>query len=98
MSERRKTHNGRDVDGHFKVKQTDVEATLADPAGEEFIRDDVRLGGAVADTGPQAGASGERVERLIDENRYDVDHLVGRDQKSGKGGQKRRAGRRRGNH
>lgn len=97
MSERRKTHNGRDVDGHFKVKQTDVEDTLADPAGEEFIRDDVRLGGAVADTGPKAGASGERVERLIDENRYDVDHLVGRDQKPGKGGQKRRAGRRRDN-
>ena len=67
MSERRKTHNGRDVDGHFKVKQTDVEDTLVDPAGEEFIRDDVRLGGAVADTGPQAGASGERVEQLIDE-------------------------------
>ena len=66
MSERRKTHNGRDVDGHFKVKQTDVEGTLEDPSGEEFIRDDVRLGGAVADTGPQAGASGERVERLIE--------------------------------
>jgi|SRR5690349_3178893 len=79
MSERRKTHNGRDIDGHFKVKQTDVEETLADPAGEEFIRDDVRLGGAVADTGPQAGAAGERVERLIDENRFAVDHLLGRD-------------------
>jgi len=79
MSERRKTHNGRDVDGHFKVKQADVEETLESPDGEDFIRDDVRLGGAVADTGPQAGASGERVERLIDANQYDVDHRVGRD-------------------
>ena len=96
MSERRKTHNGRDVDGHFKVKQTDVEDTLADPAGEEFIRDDVRLGGAVADTGPQAGASGERVEHLIDENRYEVDHLVGRGREPG--GKKRRSGKHRGNH
>lgn len=95
MSERRKTHNGRDVDGHFKVKQTDVEDKLEDPTGADFIRDDVRLGGAVADTGPQAGASGERVERLIDENRYDVDHLVGRDRASD--GQKR-SGRHRGNH
>jgi len=89
MSERRKTHNGRDIDGHFKVKQTDVEEKLEDPAGEEFIRDDVRLGGAVADTGPQAGAAGERVERLIDENRFDVDHLVGRDREGAGGGKPR---------
>jgi hypothetical protein len=94
MSERRKTHNGRDVDGHFKVKQTDVDDTLADPAGEDFIRDDVRLGGAVADTGPQAGTSGEHVERLIEENKYDVDHLVGRDRQSAG---KRRSGKHRGN-
>ena len=97
MSERRKTHNGRDVDGHFKVKQTDVEDTLEDPAGVDFIRDDVRLGGAVADTGPQAGTSGEQVERLIDENQYDVDHLVGRDREDAEG-KKRRAGKHRGNH
>jgi hypothetical protein len=96
MSERRKTHNGRDVDGHFKVKHTDVEGTLEDPSGEDFIRDDVRLGGAVADTGPQAGASGERVERLIDENKFEVDHLVGRDRQSGSGGRKRKTGKPRG--
>jgi hypothetical protein len=96
MSERHKTHNGRDVDGHFKVKQADVEDTLDDPAGVDFIRDDVRLGGAVADTGPQAGASGEQVERLIDENNYEVDHLVGRDKEAG--GQKRRSGKGRGKH
>src|SRR5438477_10261899 len=98
MSERRKTHNGRDVDGHFKVKQTDVEDTLEDPAGADFIRDDVRLGGAVADTGPQAGATGEHVERLIEDNRYDVDHLVGRDGSSGTSGRRPRSGRQRGNH
>ena len=98
MSERNKTHNGRDVDGHFKVKQADVEETLADPEGVDIIRDDVRLGGAVADTGPQAGAAGEQVERLIDENRFEVDHLVGRDRASGHSGRRRRAGRHRGNH
>ena len=98
MSERHKTHNGRDVDGHFKVKQTDVEDTLEDPKGADFIRDDVRLGGAVADTGPQAGESGEQVERLIDENRYEVDHLVGRDREQSEGGKKRRSGKHRGNH
>lgn len=79
MSERNKTHNGRDVDGNFRVKQTDVEDTLEDPSGVDIIKDDVRLGGAVADTGPQAGASGEQIERLVDENQYDVDRLVGRD-------------------
>jgi hypothetical protein len=83
MSERHKTHNGRDVDGNFRVKQTDVEDTLEDPSGPEIIRDDVRLGGAVADTGPQAGASGEHVEQLIDLNNYEVDHLVGRDKRHG---------------
>jgi len=98
MSERHKTHNGRDVDGHFKVKQTDVEDTLEDPQGADFIRDDVRLGGAVADTGPQAGVSGEQVERLIDENRYEVDHLVGRDREQSAAGKKRRSGKHRGNH
>jgi hypothetical protein len=98
MSERRKTHNGRDVDGHFKVKQADVEDTLQDPAGPDFIRDDVRLGGAVADTGPQAGASGEKVERLIDQNRYEVDHLVGRDRDSDSPNKKRRSGKDRGSH
>lgn len=96
MSERRKTHNGRDVDGHFKVKQADVEDKLEDPAGADHLRDDVRLGGAVADTGPQAGASGEEVSRLIDENRYEVDHLVGRDRSGASA--KRLSGRKRGNH
>jgi len=95
MSERRKTHNGRDVDGHRRVKQTDVEDTLADPSGEDFIRDDVRLGGAVADTGPKAGASGEQVERLIEENEFEVSHLVGRD-RSGASSRKRRPGKGRG--
>jgi hypothetical protein len=78
MSERHKTHNGRDVDGHFKVKQADVEDTLADPQGEDFVRDDVRLGGAVADTGPHAGERGEEVERLVENNREDVEKLADR--------------------
>src|SRR6185503_16669280 len=33
MSERRKTHNGRDLSGKFKVKQTDVEEVRTDPDG-----------------------------------------------------------------
>ena len=97
MSERHKTHNGRDGDGKFRVKQADVEDTLEDPSGVDIIRDDVRLGGAVADTGPQAGASGEQVERMVDENRYEVDHLIGRDRPLG-GRKTRRAGRHKGKH
>ena len=61
MSERRKTHNGRDMSGHFKVKQADVDDLETDPNGTDFIRDDVRLGGAVADTGATAGQLGEHV-------------------------------------
>ena len=79
MSERRKTHNGRDLDGKFKVKQADVDDLLADPEGADHVQDDVRLGGAVEDVGADAGRHAEEIEREIDLNRYEVDHLVGRD-------------------
>jgi hypothetical protein len=72
MSERNKPHNGRDLDGHFKVRAADVDDLETDPKGADYIRDDVRLGGAVADTGPQAGQHGAHVADLIAENREDV--------------------------
>ena len=78
MSERHKTHNGRDVDGHYRVKQADVEELLEDPQGVDYVRDDVRLGGAVADVGPAAGKHGERVEQLIEDNVEHVARLTGR--------------------
>ena len=46
MSERHKTHNGRDVDGNFKVKRADFDDKIENPDGVDVIRDDVRLGGA----------------------------------------------------
>ena len=76
MSERHKPHNGRDTDGRFKVRQEDVDDKLADPAGADLVRDDIRLGGAVEDTGPLAGRAGEEVGRLIEDNRADVEKLV----------------------
>jgi hypothetical protein len=78
MSERHKTHNGRDVDGHFRVKQADVDDLLETPKGVDYLRDDVRLSGAVADEGPTAGQRGERVKRLIEENRENVNRLTRR--------------------
>ena len=69
MSDRKKPHDGRDLSGKFKVKQADVDDLQNDPEGADFVRDDVRLGGAIEDTGPQAGQRGKRVERLIEENR-----------------------------
>lgn len=72
MSERNKPHNGRDKSGHFKVKQTDVDDLRTEPGGEDYLRDDVRLGGAVEDTGPQAGHAGERIGELVEDNREDV--------------------------
>jgi hypothetical protein len=69
MSDRNKPHNGRDLSGKFKVKQADVDALQDDPNGAEFIRDDVRLGGAIEDVGPRAGQRGERIEKLIADDR-----------------------------
>ncbi|NUO64374.1 MAG: hypothetical protein HOQ11_04375 [Gemmatimonadaceae bacterium] len=76
MSERKKPHNGRDTSGQFKVKQADVDDLRTEPRGEEFVRDDVRLGGAVEDVGAGAGQRGERIERLVDENEEDVRRVV----------------------
>ena len=78
MSERNKTHNGRDVDGHFKVRQADVDDLETDPHGIDFIRDDVRLGGAVADIGAHAGQRAAHIHELVEENRENVDKLAGR--------------------
>ena len=80
MSERRKTHNGRDMSGNFKVKQGDVDELRTDPEGADVIRDDVRLGGAIADIGPDAGRRGERIGELVESNRDDVSKLTGTEQ------------------
>ena len=78
MSERNKPHNGRDTDGRFRVRQADVEELLTDPDGIDFVRDDVRLGGAVADTGPLAAEKSREIGELIAGNREDVDRATGR--------------------
>ncbi len=78
MSERKKTHNGRDTDGKFRVRQADVEDLLEDPQGVDFVQDDVRLGGAVADNGPNAAEPARHITELISDNREDVDRATGR--------------------
>ena len=83
MSERHKTHNGRSLDGHFKVRRADVEELEADPEGPDFIRDDVRLGGAVADTGAHAGERAAHIHDLVEENRENVKKLTGTDESGG---------------
>jgi len=90
MSERNKPHNGRDTDGRFRVRQADVDDLLADPDGVEFVRDDVRLGGAVADTGPHAADKAREIGELIEGNREDVGRATGRiDPRQSKRGRKR---------
>ena len=90
MSERNKPHNGRDTDGRFRVRQADVEELLTDPDGIDFVRDDVRLGGAVADTGPLAADKAREIGDLIATNRDDVDRATGRiDPRVPKRGKKR---------
>ena len=78
VSERPKPHNGRDRDGRFKVRQADVEELLEDPRGLDYVRDDVRLGGAVADTGQHAAEPARHIGELIEENREDVGRVTGR--------------------
>ena len=68
MSERNKPHNGRDQSGHFKVRRADVEELLEDPKGADYLRDDVRLGGAVEDTGLNAARHAENIGNLIERN------------------------------
>lgn len=69
MSERKKTHKGRDLSGRFRVKHVDVEDLETEPGGVDFIEDDVKLGGAVADTGPHAGERGVRIGELVEKSR-----------------------------
>ena len=82
MSERHKPHNGRNLDGQFKVKRADVDDLRTDPKGADYIEDDVRLGGAVEDTGVDAGRRAERIADLVDTNREDVKRVTGRDERS----------------
>jgi hypothetical protein len=90
MSDHRKTHNGRDIDGRFRVRQIDVEEVLEDPYGVDIVRDDVRLGGAVADTGMNAALPAREIGKRIAENREDVARVTGRaPRKRGKGGRGR---------
>jgi hypothetical protein len=86
MSERNRAHNGRSLDGHFKVRQADLDDLQADPNGTDYMRDDVRLGGAVADTGAHAGEDAAHIGELVEENRENVDRLVGRDENEGRKG------------
>ncbi len=72
MSERNKPHNGRSTHGARRVRATDVEDLVTDPDGADHLRDDVRLGGAVADTGPHAGQHGGHIADLVRENHDDV--------------------------
>ena len=87
MSDRHKPHNGRDLDGQYKVKRADVEDLRTDPKGTDYIADDVRLGGAVEDTGVDAGRRAERIADLVNTIRENVNRVTGRDQ------QKRRKAR-----
>ena len=78
MSERHKTHNGRDVDGHFKVKREDVEDLQTSPEGVDYLRDDVRLGGAVEDTSLEGVRRAQEIGRLVEENRENVSKTTGK--------------------
>jgi hypothetical protein len=72
MSERNKPHNGRDSDGNFRVKRADVDDVRTDPDGSDVLRDDVRVGGAVEDTGAHARQRAAEIGEPIRDNRKNV--------------------------
>jgi hypothetical protein len=82
MSERFKPHNGRDGDGNRKVRKADVDDLVTDPEGVDYLRDDVRLGGAVEDIGPHAGKRGARITELVQENRENISRAAKTDTES----------------
>jgi hypothetical protein len=84
MSHRNKPHNGRDRSGHFRVRQVDVDDLQTDPKGADFVRDDVRLAGAIEDTGPLAGQRGVRIRKLIEENRESIGRAVSGSERQGR--------------
>jgi len=63
-----KTHGERDIEGEVRVRKADVDELLEDPRGPDIVRDDVRLGGAVVDIGPNAGNKAREIGSLIEEN------------------------------
>jgi hypothetical protein len=79
MSERHKPHNGRDADGNFRVRRVDVDDVQTDPEGSDVMRDDVRTGGAVADTGALAGERAAEIGERIEDNRENVRKLAERE-------------------
>lgn len=79
MSERQKPHNGRDRTGNFRVKQVDLDDVQADPDGADIVRDDIRTGGAVADTGALAGERAAEIGEAIAEDREIVKKFAERD-------------------
>ena len=79
MSDRHKPHQGRATNGDHRVKAADFDDKRDDVGGPDLIADDVRLGGAVIDTGPHAGERGEQIQRLVDDNRQNTVRAVGDD-------------------
>ena len=79
MSERHKPHNGRDSVGNFRVKQVDLDDVQTDPEGQDIVRDDVRAGGAIADTGALSGKRAAEIGERIKDNREDVRKIADRD-------------------
>jgi hypothetical protein len=77
MTDRHKPHNGRSLDGQTQPRQIDVEELLEDPRGADYVRDDVRTGGAVADVGMHAAEPAMHIAELIEENREDVGKVTG---------------------
>ncbi len=90
MAERNKPHNGRDLDGNYRVRQADVEDLLENPDGSDIVRDDVRLGGAIADTGPSAGMHAKEIGDMISENQDNVGRAIGRSRNNKRNGRGRR--------
>jgi hypothetical protein len=78
MTDRHKPHNGRDLSGTYGAPAEDVDDILTDTAGSDILRHDVKHGGAVVDTGAEAGFKAREISNMIEDNRDDVRRATGK--------------------
>lgn len=73
MSERTKPHLGRRPDGDLERPYDTLELAGTDPEGTGGVADSVDIDGTRSDVGVHANSHAEEVQRLIDNNREDVE-------------------------
>jgi hypothetical protein len=73
MSERHKPHLGRTPHGDLEKPYDTLELAGTDPQGTAGVADSVDIDGTRSDVGVNANAHADELQRMIDNNREDVE-------------------------